>query len=652
MGSCCSKTDNGDSNANNPSPTSKHNNRENHGKSAKKYEHAPPQDVRDHGHGKKDNKPYHHHSRDIQRHTDEKNVMENKDRRHGKRKEVKNKRRQSKDHLSGEIQRLTNVQNDMENHYKRELQDKTSETAQLQERLKNIQQDNYRREKEREEIYKKELQSKSNQISQIKEQMKNIEKDQHEKEKERRKRYQMTLDSLEVKNDSLRNELERTKQEKNDLLTRFSALAANKLTDGNANIADLSDENRPTKLSEKYSELYDNQWTDAFTYLSSIKERGEEELCSILVNAFCVIYLTCRKKADADLKAFISAIDELYESADLAREMIKTAKDRRKKRPRMKVGEIKQLYTSEMQQVIPSEEQKGIESFLDKSIELCWLMAIQDPPLYVDTNLSLRGKPFETNLFKPYTVQGKYVDFIVWPALYLHEGGSLLNKGVAQGKKQKHETQSQLFDYVENLRSQVNRLSLTPKSSSKPDTKYTNYTVNERVATKYLQPESDTNGIHTETSAGNAASIIKPAKGEPKNEKSASDNTNPASDSTKKLTEASAESVLQRMETSTSSETHAPKSKQTGMSARRVSSFTNIKSNAVQEKQDSESSTMSSQKLMAKSNYESGRKSSSFSTDDKSDRMKLSEWQSHQQSGSKQQPAGKYKSVTVNNSKM
>jgi hypothetical protein len=32
----------------------------------------------------------------------------------------------------------------------------------------------------------------------------------------------------------------------------------------NPNITDLSDENRPTKLSEKFSELYDNEWTDAF----------------------------------------------------------------------------------------------------------------------------------------------------------------------------------------------------------------------------------------------------------------------------------------------------------------------------------------------------------------------------------------------------
>ena len=32
----------------------------------------------------------------------------------------------------------------------------------------------------------------------------------------------------------------------------------------NPNIADLSDNNRPTKLAEKYSELYDNEWTNAY----------------------------------------------------------------------------------------------------------------------------------------------------------------------------------------------------------------------------------------------------------------------------------------------------------------------------------------------------------------------------------------------------
>lgn len=42
-----------------------------------------------------------------------------------------------------------------------------------------------------------------------------------------------------------------------------------KLTDNNPNVADLSDVNRPTKLAEKYTELYDNQWTDAFEKINN-----------------------------------------------------------------------------------------------------------------------------------------------------------------------------------------------------------------------------------------------------------------------------------------------------------------------------------------------------------------------------------------------
>jgi len=32
----------------------------------------------------------------------------------------------------------------------------------------------------------------------------------------------------------------------------------------NPNIVDLSDKHRPTKLAEVFSEIYDNEWTDAF----------------------------------------------------------------------------------------------------------------------------------------------------------------------------------------------------------------------------------------------------------------------------------------------------------------------------------------------------------------------------------------------------
>jgi hypothetical protein len=54
-----------------------------------------------------------------------------------------------------------------------------------------------------------------------------------------------------------------------------------KLTDNNPNIADLSDKNRPTKLSERYQELYDNQWTDAFEIING-KNVTEEDVIQML----------------------------------------------------------------------------------------------------------------------------------------------------------------------------------------------------------------------------------------------------------------------------------------------------------------------------------------------------------------------------------
>jgi hypothetical protein len=45
--------------------------------------------------------------------------------------------------------------------------------------------------------------------------------------------------------------------------------------------------------------------------------------------------------------------------------------------------------------------------------------------------------PFDKDLFKEYTRRGKFQDYIVWPAMRLHENGPLLSKGVAQGTKNK-----------------------------------------------------------------------------------------------------------------------------------------------------------------------------------------------------------------------
>lgn len=64
---------------------------------------------------------------------------------------------------------------------------------------------------------------------------------------------------------------------RNSFRYRISKLVSVKLRDSNPNIADLDDKYKPTKLAEMFSELYDNEWTDAYTVLT--ESLLEEDIC-------------------------------------------------------------------------------------------------------------------------------------------------------------------------------------------------------------------------------------------------------------------------------------------------------------------------------------------------------------------------------------
>jgi hypothetical protein len=63
-------------------------------------------------------------------------------------------------------------------------------------------------------------------------------------------------------------------------LFRLNKIACAKRTYINSNIADLSVEERPTKLAEEFAELYDNEWTDAFEVVDI--ERDEDKIAYML----------------------------------------------------------------------------------------------------------------------------------------------------------------------------------------------------------------------------------------------------------------------------------------------------------------------------------------------------------------------------------
>eukprot|EP00105_Crassostrea_gigas_P005177 XP_011418675.1 PREDICTED: uncharacterized protein LOC105321888 [Crassostrea gigas] len=99
-----------------------------------------------------------------------------------------------------------------------------------------------------------------------------------------------------------RFEMEKTEKEK--ALTRLSAYAGEKLRLNNPGLADLSDENRPNKLAEKFSELYDNDWTDALESLADTNQT-EESQTQELLHMLQDIYDCCLEFAERQRTRFI-----------------------------------------------------------------------------------------------------------------------------------------------------------------------------------------------------------------------------------------------------------------------------------------------------------------------------------------------------------
>lgn len=61
-------------------------------------------------------------------------------------------------------------------------------------------------------------------------------------------------------------------------------MAGEKLTENHPKTADLSDTNRPTNLADRFSELYDNEWTKALDDLNKVKEEHEDGNIKLLAD--------------------------------------------------------------------------------------------------------------------------------------------------------------------------------------------------------------------------------------------------------------------------------------------------------------------------------------------------------------------------------
>ncbi|XP_061184514.1 uncharacterized protein LOC133192537 [Saccostrea echinata] len=242
------------------------------------------------------------------------------------------------------------------------------------------------------------------------------------------------ISQLQYELDSTKRKLQSEKEEKEKALTRLSFIAGSKLTHNNPAISDLSDENRPQKIGEKFNELYDNQWTDSIDILS--ESMDEKEAVLKIRSVLEYVYQKTKRASEDQYRSLQNALFQRDLRNSETKNFIaiyKKISELQKDVSELSIKNEKQFLREDSDFMLPFEiVMNCCESFVDMCIELCWMMHVQDPPMVLDFGSS---EIVDKNMFRLFTRSGEIVDFVVWPAVLLHENGPLVQKGVVQPKK-------------------------------------------------------------------------------------------------------------------------------------------------------------------------------------------------------------------------
>ncbi|XP_076117894.1 uncharacterized protein LOC143085437 isoform X1 [Mytilus galloprovincialis] len=247
-----------------------------------------------------------------------------------------------------------------------------------------------------------------------------------------------TIKQLKMRLKEKETELTNLKSEKESALSRLSKEMGDKLSENNAGIADLSDPNRSTKLAEKYNNLYDNDWTDALESLTTEGRVDEEAGVRILLEIMKHASSFCKRAQMESLQSLECILSNPVSSREHATESnLQSGEDKQirqmletclKLKAKTAIDNLQKSYMNYSRKPMYTER---LPEYVNKCIEICWLMNTHNPPLeFAEPPMS--GQPYDKDSYKEFTVQGDTVSFVVWLPLLIEKDGAILTKGVIQ----------------------------------------------------------------------------------------------------------------------------------------------------------------------------------------------------------------------------
>ncbi|XP_060604270.1 uncharacterized protein LOC132757103 [Ruditapes philippinarum] len=286
---------------------------------------------------------------------------------------------------------------------------------------------------------------------------KNLDKHKYHIEQQANKNMEHMQNVLKEEKRKSDDQYKKLLAERDNLRDRFSKLAGKKYPEQIADILDLSDPYRAMKLSERFGQLYDDEWTNAFEDLTD-KKLGLplKTAIHILLDLLRECYTFCNNLMTTQMDSLQSAFlhpaqnranfDQKKYVGGLADKTKITSQDQQsliELRKRVGVSptvieEVKQALLVDLQTWDKRQkkefDKKHIEActpYIQKCAEISWLMALHDPPLWMKMDVK-PGEKFDTNIFTVYSQSGQTIDFLVFPPLYNGIDGGLLSKGVAE----------------------------------------------------------------------------------------------------------------------------------------------------------------------------------------------------------------------------
>ncbi|XP_063438679.1 uncharacterized protein LOC134719619 [Mytilus trossulus] len=204
------------------------------------------------------------------------------------------------------------------------------------------------------------------------------------------------------------------------------------------NVSYLPDLIRPSKIATKLQDLYESDYADI---LEAIVGKGRDNSKSeeFLLQILHVAYDECRKQAHAQINTITQAlhptcgIDGIETS--LPSDVVKPLIEYRRKNALQYLPRLIKSFVETLPNMVDISNAQLLDctSFIEKSIECCWLMCVTEPPMFLKFEWN-KSEQIDLDQLDIEGGDGRNVDSMRWPPLYLHENGPLMNKGVVNAK--------------------------------------------------------------------------------------------------------------------------------------------------------------------------------------------------------------------------